>query len=276
MTKENLNLSIIIRCGRNKGGLLRCIESVDAPVEIVIGAASDASFLNEMKNKGYVVAPHVYGNWSLAAEAGVEAASHNRIIMMDADSTFGPGAIAIINQALTAGHLLVQPKVTFLTDQRFLSQVISNARAHENRFRPKAYSPGLGLKRQELRQAIGVNGHIYNPNVLYGDDGYLDQKAKEKGIGVYIAENAQIYHDPVGLKHELLAAFHFGQGEYQLEQDPTGIWEQVVQAFLTKDSQQYFRSAREEYGKDTALFMMLWRLIYVAGFSYESGIHDKA
>lgn len=274
MTKEKLDLSIVIRCGRDRDGLLRCIKSVDEPAEIIVSAADDAIFLNEMRDYGYTVAPHVYGNWSLAAETGIEAASHNQIIMMDADSIFTTGAIGIINQALTDGHLLVQPKVTFLTDQRPLSRVISNARTHENRFQPKAYSPGLGLKRQELLEAIGVNGHIYNLNVLYGDDGYLDQRAGEKGISVYVAKDAHIYHDPIALKHELIASFHFGQGEYQLEQNPTSIWEQVAQGFLAKDAQRYFMSANEEYGKDTVLFMLLWRLIYIAGFGYES-VTDK-
>ncbi len=275
MTKEKPDVSIVIRCGRNKDGLLRCLKSVDEPAEIVVSAADDAAFWEEIKNLGYTVAPHKYGNWSLAAEAGVVAAANNHIIMMDADSTFAPGAINIINQTLLDGYLLVQPRVIFLTDKKPLSRVISNARTHENRFQPKAYSPGLGLKRQELLETIGVNGHIYNPDVLYGDDGYLDQTAKKMGIEVYVAEAAHVYHDPVGLKHELVAAFQFGRGEYQLEQDPTSIWEQVAQGFLSQDAYQYFSAACREYGKDTLLFIWLWKLIYVSGFGYESISRQK-
>lgn len=270
---EERDLSIVIRCGRDKEGLLRCLNSIDVSAEIVISCTQDASFLNEPSFARYILAPHTYGNWSVAAETGLQAAKNNNIIIMDSDSRFTSGAITLIYKALKEGHLLVQPRVVFLIDNTWFSQLISNARTHENRYQPKAYSPGLGLKKAELIEKIGVDGHIYNQHVLYGDDGYVDQKAKAAGIDVYVAEDALIYHDPISLKHELIASFRFGQGEYQLEENPTSVWTQIVQGLLNREARDYLKSARDTYDGETLYFILLWRLIYIAGFSYEKSKH---
>lgn len=270
---EQQDLSIIIRCGRDKEGLLRCLNSVDVPAEIVISAAQDAQFLNEPSFTQYTLAPHEYGNWSIAAETGLQAAKNNNIIIMDSDSRFASGAITSIYNALEEGHLLVQPRVVFLIDRTWFSQLVSNSRTHENRYQPKSYSPGLGMKKAELIEKIGVNDHIYNSHVLYGDDGCVDQRAKAAGIDVYVAEDALIYHDPIKLKHELVDAFRFGQGEFQLEQNPTSVWIQIVQGLLNREARDYLKSARDTYGEETLYFILLWRLIYIAGFSYEKLKH---
>lgn len=266
---EERDLSIVIRCGRDKEGLLRCLNSVDVSAEIVISCTQDASFLLEPSFAQYILAPHAYGNWSVAAETGLQAARNNNIIIMDSDSRFASGAITLIYNTLKEGHLLVQPRVVFLIDNTWFSQLISNARSHENRYQPKAYSPGLGFKRAELIERIGVDGHIYNQHVLYGDDGYVDQRAKAAGVDVYVAEDALIYHDPISLKHELIAAFRFGQGEYQLEENPTSVWTQIILGLLNQDARDYLRSAQDAYGNETLCFMVLWRLLYVAGYAYE-------
>src|SRR3989344_1078617 len=258
-SSEQRDLSIIIRCGRDREGLLRCLNSIDVTADIVISGSHGDPFLKEPSFAQYTLAPHVYGNWSVAAETGLQAAKNNNIIVMDSDSRFASGAILSIYNALKEGHLLVQPRVVFLIDNTWFSQLISNVRTHENRYQPKSYSPGLGLKRAELVEKIGVDGHIYNPRVLYGDDGYLDQQAKAADIDVYVAEDALIYHDPIKLEHELKAAFRFGQGEYQLEQHPTSIWTQVVQGLLNREARDYLKSARGTYGEKTLYFILLWR-----------------
>src|SRR3989339_63664 len=109
-----MKVSIVIRCGRNLKGLRRCLKSIDQPVEVIISAAEDAKFLKRLKIGGYVLTTHRYGNWSLAAENGLEAADNNDVIMMDADSVFEPGAIREIARVLKNGHHLVQPRVNFL------------------------------------------------------------------------------------------------------------------------------------------------------------------
>lgn len=265
-----MKLSIVIRCGRNWQGLKRCLKSIDEQVEVVISAASDAKFLNKAKKLGVALTTHRFGNWSLAAENGLEAANNNDVIIMDADSVFTPGAILEISQALKSGHLLVQPRVNFLAGKNIFSRLISNARTHENQFTPKAYSPGLGLKKKELMKLIGVDGKIYNSKVLYGDDGYLDQKTKSKGIKIFLADKAIIDHDPIGLTHELITIFNFGRGQRQLEADnPRGLLTQVIEEYFSAGAGVYYSAAFKRFGLITVIYMVISRLFYLAGYVTE-------
>src|SRR3989338_3209879 len=102
------DLSIVIRCGRDGDGLSRCLASVDENAEVIISAAGDAPFAPDLNRSGLSVAYHQYGNWSVSAQRGIDQATYDKVIIMDADSRFGPGAVARIDEALTDGHLLVQ------------------------------------------------------------------------------------------------------------------------------------------------------------------------
>lgn len=278
ISKQPSNLSVVIRCGRDRDGLQKCLDSIDESVEVVVGASEDATFVSEILDHGYIVAPHKYGNWSVAAENGLKASNYNDIIIMDADSVFASGAIHCINSALKAGHLLVQPHVEFKTNNSFGSKVVSKARSHENRYTAKAFSPGLGLKRQELLQLIGVDGNIYHPKVMFGDDGYIDQKAQEANIRVFVAKDAIIYHSPINLSHELKNAFQFGRSEAQIEKvrnNNSGIWHQLVLSYFTRGAVEYYQQAWNNYGLDTAMFATFWRMLYLAGYESENYRHVK-
>jgi hypothetical protein len=219
---------------------------------------------------GGTLTTHRFGNWSLAAENGLDAASNNDVVIMDADAVFTPGAIVAINEALKAGHLVVQPRVNFLEGKNVFSRLISNARTYENRFTPKAYSPGLGLKKKELLKKIGINGKIYNPKVLFGDDGYLDQKAKSKGIKIFSADAAVINHDPISLKHELKTIINFGRGQRQLEADrPRGLMAQIREEYFSQGAKEYYSGAFKQFGLATVIYMAISRLFYLIGYAAE-------
>lgn len=270
--RSPLDLSIVIRCGRDKRGLERCLDSVDENVEIVVSVANDAPFLRDVEESGYKLAPHTYGNWSLATQTGIDWATNNDVIIMDADSVFGERSIGIINQALKDGHLLVQPRVVFLTDGSYVSRLISTARTFENRREPKSYSPGLGLKIEELTERIGIEGKIYNLSVAYGDDGDLDQRRRKAGIEVFVAENALIYHNPIRLEHELRTSYRFGVGERQAQVGkpyPKTVFDILKEEFFSEGAKDYYLALYQRHGLAALFFMTLCRSAYLAGYYTE-------
>lgn len=272
ITRPPLDLSVVIRCGNNEMGLNRTLHSIDENVEIVVSAASEASFLNNIKESGYKIAPHIYGNWSVAAQTGIDQATNNDVVIMDADSVFGEEAIKIINKALKDGHLLVQPRVIFLTDSILGSKVISKTRSFENCREPKSYSPGLGLKVKELVEKIGIEGKVYNLSVAYGDDGELDQRRRAAGIEVFVAKNALIYHDPIEFKHELRTSYRFGKGERQAQigkPHAKTMVDILKEECFSERARNYYTQLYHEHGSVTLLFMMLCRSAYLAGYYSE-------
>lgn len=270
--KRPLDLSVVIRCGRDEMGLKRTISSIDEKVEVVVSAAEDAPFIKNFKREGYNIAPHTYGNWSVAAQSGIDKATNNDVIMMDADSVFGNGAIKTIAKALRKGHLFVQPQVIYTNTGNFIGKLISNSRTYENQREPKAYSPGLGLKVQELTKKIGVQGNVYNLSVAYGDDGDLNQRRKEAKIDVYVARNALIYHDPITLEHELKTIYRFGVGKRQAQngkEEPKLLNDIIKKEFVSDRAREYYSKLLNQFGLSTLMFAMFCRLTYVAGFIIE-------
>lgn len=267
-----LDLSVVIRCGRDRNGLERVLASVDENVEIVVSASEDASFLPDFQKKEYKLAPHIYGNWSVAAQAGINLSSNNDVIIMDSDSIFGGGALKTINTALKEGHLLVQPKVVFLNNGNPISKVIARARTYENQREPKSYSPGLGLKVQELTKKIGVDGNVYNLSVAYADDGDLNQRRSDAKIDVHVAKNALIYHDPIALGHELKTVYRFGIGKRQAQNgktNPKTLVDIMKKEFISRRAKEYYDNLLDKYGIQTLTFVMFCRFAYMIGFFIE-------
>lgn len=267
--KTSIDLSVVIRCGRDRRGLERCLKTVDENVEVVVSGADDAPFLKDYGNMGYKVAPHTFGNWSVAAQSGIDRATNRNVIIMDADSVFRNGSIRTIYNALQEGHAIVQPHVNFLYDNTPFSKLISATRTFENRREPKSYSPGLGLNIEELVGKIGIDGKVFNLKVAFGDDGDLDERRRAAGIDVFVADNALIDHDPVTLKHELRTQFQFGVGVYQIQQegpDPKKTKDILADEFSSLEAKEYYFDLYNTYGIEAALFMLACRSAFVAGF----------
>jgi len=269
INEENLELSIVIRCGNDLKGLIRCVKSIDESVEIIASVSDQANFIKNLNKMGIKVAIHSYGNWSNAAESGIKVSNYNNLIIMDSDSVFEKGAIRLIYDALSAGHLVVQPQIEFLTDSTWISKIIRNSRNFENRYEPKAYSPGLGLKKRELIKEIGVNGCIYNTNVKYADDGNINKRVKENNINIFVEPRAIILHDPISLKHEIITAYRLGRGNRQGQIKKRGFFYPIIKGFLKKGSINYLSNIYKQYGLGTTFFSVVWRLIYIYGYYSE-------
>lgn len=267
--KPSIDLSVVIRCGRDRKGLERCLSTIDENVEVVVSVADDAPFLKDYMSMGYKVAPHTYGNWSVAAQSGIDKAANRNVIIMDGDSVFGSGSIKTINDALYGGHTIVQPHVIFLHNDTHFGKLISATRTFENRREPKSYSPGLGLNIEELVSKIGIDGRIYDLKVAFGDDGDLDQRRRAAGIDVFVADNALIYHDPIAFKHELKTSFQFGVGENQIQRgrsNPKTTRDILKEEFFSSGAREYYLDLYNAYGAEAMLFMLACRSVYVAGF----------
>jgi len=267
ISKKELPISVVIRCGNDLSGLLRCVDSIDENVEIVASISQGAKFISKIrKNIEIVVATHPYGNWSIAAENGIKKTTNNFIIIMDSDSVFTKGAIRRIYKALALGNLIVQSRINFMTTSSLTSKIIANSRSFENQYEPRAYSPGLGLNRKALISKIGIDGCIYNSQVMFADDGNIDKRARENGISIFVEKNATICHDPVDLKHEIRTAYHLGIGDHQGETESHNLLYPILKNFMNRDIRKYYVCAFKQYGWETGLVVLLWRVVYIFGY----------
>lgn len=262
-----LHLSIVIRCGYNYEQLLRCISSIDENVDVVISTAVDSDIAERKFGQNIAVVTHPYGNWSLAAEVGIQKTKYNKIIIMDSDSVFVRKAISTIYNSLSDSVLVVKPTIIFRHTDSRISKLISNIRTYQNEYKPKAFTPGLAVQKGELIKLIGINSNLYDTRIKYADDGNLNKRIYEKKIPIKILKSAKICHSPVSLRHEIKTAYILGKGN-KLSDGKIGTKMLIYRELSTK-ARQFYKGAYKRFGVLTALGLIVWRVIYYIGYFSE-------
>lgn len=261
-------LSIVIRCAYEVDRLKRCISTIPPNIEVIVSTARNSQITKLVfpKERNIKIVTHKYGNWSNAAETGIENTTKNNLIITDGDSYFSPKSLYLINNALSKGHIVVKPKVVFLKNGSFISSIISNIRTHQHEYKAKAFTPGLGIKKKELINLIDVNKeHLYNRKIQYADDGNLNKQIYEKNIPIFILKKAVVYHDPVSLKHECKTAFILGKGNRQADKGGNPFLLFIKREFSYK-ALVFYKLSLMRFGLTTAISLLFWRGIYYLGY----------
>lgn len=251
------NITIIIRCSDDER-LFRCLRSIDKRVEVVVSLTPNLKIENKIKKMGlkYCLTPK--GNLSITTNAGLKLVKNKKFIVMDSDSFFKKGAVRQIDEALDKA-LVVKPKVIFLhRKSNPFSKLIAEGRDFEYSQKPKAYSPGLGL-RKELKERVG--GYFYHPHIRWTDDGDLNRRIEEAKIPVYYLPKAIIYHDPISLKKDLQSAFKYGVSTME------GL--KTVGKTKSVNFPKYFGQVYQKKGFVVAVYMIFWRFLFLLGMLFE-------
>ncbi len=249
-----LDLSLIIRCCEDER-IFRCIDSVDENIEIIASLTPDDYLEKKIKDRGikYCLSPK--GNLSFTTNKAIKLADYNMLIIMDSDSVFAPGTIKKMWQALKE-NLIVKPKVIFKHNS-LTSKLVAKKLDYGYTYKPKAYSPGLGL-RKELKERVG--GYLYNNKVEWSEDGDLDRRIKKNNIEIRLLNEAIIYHDPKRLRKDIRDSIKCGIGIANgLKED-----EEIKKDNLIK----YFRKAKKSTRKRVALYLILWKILYYSAYAY--------
>lgn len=261
-----MRLSVIIRCGYDHKNLLRCIASIDEKVEVVVSMAEGSKITKKDIKRADAIVTHKYGNWSQAAEVGVQRAQFDKIVVMDADSIFARNTISQLYAELDKGYLVVKPKIIFIHNGSLVSKLISNIRTHQNEYKPKAFTPGLAMNKKKLLSMLGNSDQLYDVNIKYADDGNLNKRIYEKKIPIKILPSAKVFHDPVTLKHEIKTAYILGKG------NRLGDGKLNIKSFIHKEishgTYKFYLQAYNRFGTTTVVALIGWRIIYYFGYFF--------
>lgn len=251
------NIAIIIRCSDDER-IFKCLKSIDEKAEIVVSLTPNPKIENKIKKMGlkYCLTPK--GNLSVTTNAALKLIKNNKFIIMDSDSFFKKDTIRQINEALNKA-LVVKPKVVFLYQKgNFFSKLAAEGRNFEYFKKPKAYSPGLGL-RKDLKEKIG--GYFYHPEVRWTDDGDLNRRIEEAKIPVFYLPRAIVYHNSVSLKKDLQSAFIYGISTME------GL--KTVGQTKSTNFLKYFRQVHRKKGLFVAAYKTFWKFLFFLGMLFE-------
>lgn len=87
-----MDVSIAIPC-RNDPGIFATLASIDENVEVVCGVAPDPAIERLLRSRGirYTITPR--SSHSVTTNAAIALSSRGKVLMIDSDCRFAPGAI---------------------------------------------------------------------------------------------------------------------------------------------------------------------------------------
>lgn len=267
--------SVAIKCADD---LLieRCIDSIDDPevsVNAVITPSSQIESILRDREIPFVVTE--YGNIAKSAELSVEEAEHDRVIVMDSDAYFEPGAVGLLRTALDTA-MVAKPRLDFDNNGTNVSRIIAERRRMFNSRSDFATNPGLALRRSEVKENCG--GYVFNPDVRWTEDADLNFRMEREGIGINYVPDAVVRHDPVTLMHELKCAFLYGVGkrlsvEHTPGREPSEEIPQIIRAMVERRFVDSHEDALSGDGIGEFIIASAWRALYLTGYQAQKRLH---
>lgn len=260
-----LDLSIIIKCGADPR-VFECIASIDVEAEIIVSTTPCPAIEQRLAEMGitYCIAPP--GNIGLTCNLGIALSSHSKIIIMDSDSTFSPGAIQRLYEALQHS-LVAKPQIVYQADKNVRgSQIVASSRDYINRLSTRAFAPGLALHR-ELETKIG---YLFHNGVRWAEDAELDYRLRCYDVPILYVPEAVIYHSPVYILHDLRAAFRLGYGKRLGVEQAERTAEENVLGYLARllrgEQIRFLVDIARARGIIVSAYMFLWSFVYYSSY----------
>jgi uncharacterized protein YbdZ (MbtH family) len=211
-SKTLRNTSVVIAL-KDDLRIMRCLDSVDEQVEIVLALNGTPKEVRELV-EAHPLHPVITeipetGNLGAAYNAGIEAASRRYVLLMDSDCVFALGTIRRMAAAVSR-YPVVKGQVVYGIAKGLMSRIIARIREFDEGDYISALSPPL-LYDRELKNQIG--GHHFNPLIHWCEDREFDFRLQMANIPVWYEPSAEIHHDAQIGAQDLRSYWRYGIGE---------------------------------------------------------------
>lgn len=212
-------LTVVIPC-KDDALVERCLASIDEPIDVVLAFNGSPTGFRERvmgATEGRAGArlhsvELADANLSAALEAGVTAAPTRRVLLMDSDCTFRPGALAAVARAMDAGDTareVFKGSVVFARSRGLLARPIAQSRAHYTADTLTAFKPPLAFD-VGLRARLG--GYFFDQRLPWKEDADLDCRVRAAGLRIVGVPDCVIDHSPVTALGDLRSNYRYGIG----------------------------------------------------------------
>jgi cellulose synthase/poly-beta-1,6-N-acetylglucosamine synthase-like glycosyltransferase len=267
---SKLPISIVVPCSDDTR-LKKCLASIDVACDVVVALNAPSREVRKIV-KDCKVGSVLLTEKSLprALNMGISASKYNKVILIDSDCTFNPGAIESIFGDMQK-HMVVKGHVDFKQNS-LVSSVVAKYRSYINYFPPKPYNPFLCLNKG-VSSLIG--GYIFDETIYWTEDAELYTRLKKAHVDFFYAASAVAVHDTLTIRQDVSSAFRYGTGKAR----------RVLKKISSGPNTHFkdFLRVLRISGLAVALYSILWNLSYAAGYfwillkskngrAYEKGI----
>jgi glycosyltransferase involved in cell wall biosynthesis len=254
-------LSVVIPC-RDDAAVVDCVRSVDDGIDVVVvlngsPPAFAAALARTLAGRARLLTL-ARPNRSRAAEVGIRAARHDRVLLMDSDCVFAPGALAAMARAMDAGDPAAEVyrgRILFLPGRGFGNALVARSRRQRMSGHLIAYKPPLALSR-DLAPRLG--GHIFDARLPWKEDADLDHRVRRAGIRIVAVDDCVIHHAPLSIAGDLRSTFRYGVGAAVA----------AAHAVPLSPPSRSLRTALHHDGLAAALYLIAGNGVFAAGRTY--------
>ncbi|MED4014138.1 glycosyltransferase [Priestia aryabhattai] len=262
-----MDLSIVIPA-YNDIRIKECIESVDEDVERVIVLNNPSleveRYVKSLKNKQRIkIVELPEANLAKAYNAGINATSYEKVLLMDSDCKFKPGAISLLYKGLELAPLSKGLIVHNRTN--FLNSIVARARDFHISGYLNAYSPALAFHKSIVQEI----GYYFDEDLRWSEDHDFDNRVRKAGLKIAYIKNAKVLHPELTPKQDLNAAFNYGLGHGVGIQK--GIFKERKENSVKKikKMKNFYKLVAEKQGHLAAIYMLIWN------FSFSRGVKKQ-
>lgn len=273
---HDLPVSIVIPVSSDKK-IRECLASIDVDAEIIIvlnnNPSKEVIGILERDQHGMsckrIFIRNSGCNLAKVFNLGIEAASNDRVILMNSDCIFPPLLIGKIASELDR-YDVVKSRVDFDYSNKAEHLVAQCRRLFHQVFDggKNLFGPGLAFHK-DIRKKIG--GYFFDELMRWGEDGDLSKRIYQSGLKCLILDE-NILHCPVSIKHDLIVAFKIGNGT-RVKNKLLGI--SLLKSFFNDfwgfitDRRQRYRQAYRNGGLSLLCYFFTWRMAFYLGYYTE-------
>lgn len=267
---ERIPLSVIIPVSKDLQ-IKACLESIDAPVEVVVvlnnqPSAAVVKIVEQDKRCRLIYVADKGCNLAKVFNIGIKAATYQKIVLTNSDCRFTPQLLRKIYFGLD-DHEVVKAQVDFEHNNYGQFLVSESRRLFHQVFDSgtKLFGPGLAF-RKEIVDKIG--GYFFSEPMGWGEDGDLSKRIHQAGLKLLILEE-KIKHGGESIIHDLRVAWKIGHGN-RIKEKLAGV--SYLRAFLADtrhlitDHHQQFRTAYHTGGFQLLFYFLLWKVAFHLGY----------
>lgn len=205
-------ISIIVRCS-DDWRVFECLNSIDVECDVVIGLTPNKQIEAEIIRLGYKCAMSEKGNPAATTLSALSLLKYHRVLLIDSDCVFFPGAIARLSQ-ISNDYDIVRPKIEFESTD-FSSHLTSLARNFQYEYCGFVYEPGLVVNLEQTLPKVG--GYLFSPYAPFTPDGELDFRIRSlsNGNGPSIGNDTAttLLHSSLSFRKHLFSYYRYGMSE---------------------------------------------------------------
>ena len=254
-------LSVVIPC-RDDRRLPVSVASIDEDVEVVVvlnGSppgfrAAIESAIGQRARIEELPRAHMPG----ALEHGIRAASCDRVVLMDSDCTFEPGALGAMAAAFERGDPdgeVYKGTIVFDSGASRAGALVARSRAQRWSGSASLHKPPLALDR---RLAARLGGWFFDRRQIWKVDAAFGQRLTEAGIRVVLVRDCVVHHAPMSLGGDLRSSFRYGLGAAIA----------AARGLVLPRTERSVATALRRHGLPAALYMAVSNRVRAAGYAY--------